>query len=113
MKISEAKDKGVFKTVIHIGSYFGVENEEVWVKMREPNTQEVESMKAGATAKDLAGVVRACIYDHNFVNDQNKPAENEEVFEVLNASADLFMHVVQRWQDELPLLKKTGDKSAK
>ena len=108
MKLSEAKAKGIFKKTIYIGEFFdGVEEKDIWIRMREPNTFEADRLREDAPIKEVSDVVQSCIEDHNFEDDSGSKATNKSVGELIIAKVDLFSKIVTEWQKSLPLTSPT------
>lgn len=116
MKLSSAREKGIFKTTIYIGHFFDDEEEAVWITMREPSTDETvkfNSQDEAESLKALKEVFPNCIVDHNFENDEGQKAKKKEVFDFLLESSALFGYVTQKWQESLPLAKRIPGNSDK
>lgn len=109
MKLSEAKSKGIFRKTIYIGEFFdGVKDKDVWIKLREPTTQEANQLKENASLDEIGKVVQSCIEDHNFEGEEGGKATSQEVYEFIASSSSIFTKVLQDWQDSLPLLKQSA-----
>lgn len=116
MKLSSAREKGIFKTTIYIGQFFEEEEEAVWITMREPSTDETTKFNTedeAASLKALKEVFPACITDHNFENEEGNKAKKKEVFDFILESSALFGYVTQEWQNALPLANRIPGNSDK
>jgi hypothetical protein len=110
MDKKEAKERGIFKTAIYIGEYFeGCEKEDVWVKMREPSTQQATQFRSGENdeenMKSFNEVFINCLIDHNFEDNGVKMEPKDVFYEILYPSSSLYTYVSQEWQKALPLAK--------
>lgn len=114
MKLSEAADKAVFKVKVEIGDKLGMEPGDVWVTLREPTYQEL--LVIGKGGSDATVAVEATskmlpdlIVDHNIEAEAGGSATAGEVAEVVRSSARLFSYVMEKWQEALPLAKKSAE----
>ncbi len=111
MKLSEAKQRGVFRTKVYIGEFFGQKEKSEWVELREPTADEAREayyvpdgeVDADATDKVLA----KCLIGASFEADDGGPVDMSEVYEMIRASASMFTKVLTRWQQSIPLTEPT------
>lgn len=111
MKLSDAKSKGIFRKVVNIGDFFeGMKEKDVWIKLREPTTQEAENLKTDSSLAEVRKVLQSCIEDHNFEDEQGAKATPADVMELVSSSSGMFTKVLSEWQESLPLMRQTGQK---
>lgn len=111
MKLSEARNKGIFRKVIYIGDYFeGMEEKDVWIKLREPTTAEAEDLKKDSSLGEVRKVLQSCIEEHNFEDEQGAKASAEDVMDLVSSSSGIFTKILSQWQESLPLMRQTGQK---
>ena len=119
--LSNLKEKGYFKTVIHLADAFDAEDpsqvdlaaewEGAQITIRELNARETSEYRKQAESgviDDLAAV----IVDHNIYREEGKKASSEEVAEIINRSQTMYMHVINEWMKSLPLAKRSKEGSA-
>lgn len=115
MKLSEAKEKGFFRTRINIGTYFECNEKDVYVILREPTY--AESQLIGDDDKmaneKFLELLPSLLIDHNFEKDAGGAATAKEVVDVLKASVSALVYVVKTWKEALPLTKMTAGNSDK
>jgi hypothetical protein len=105
MKLSEAKDRYVFRTTLKLDE-FGKD----FITLREPTMEEMTGFTAAAGDEGRMDAVEklfpACIVDHTFTGEDGKKASAEEVHAFLKESSTLCTDVVDRWFSALPFRNK-------
>lgn len=112
MKLSEAQDKGMFKTRVELGQFYDLPNEEAWVELREMTNEELNEI-AFANGNDekqigksinqyLTKNLKAFIIDHSYTkDDESTPASADEVAKHLRTRGFVINYVVQQWQKKM------------
>jgi hypothetical protein len=101
MRINEARKNFIFTTRIDLPSEDG-END--FIVLREPTLQEMQ--KFGDDEKKnietLEKIFPGCLVEHSFINDDESPAKNEDVYNLLKDSSSLFTEIIDSWFKNLP-----------
>jgi hypothetical protein len=104
MKLSEAKDRYVFKTTVKLDE-FGKD----FITLREPTVEEMTGFTGAGDEGRMDAVEKlfpACIVDHTFTGEDGKKASSEEVHAFLKESSTLYTDLVDRWFNALPFRNK-------
>jgi hypothetical protein len=104
MKLSEAKNRYVFRTTVKID-----ETGKDFITLREPTVEEMTGFTAAADGEKMESVEKlfpACIVDHSFTGEDGKKVSAEEVHAFLKESSTLYTDVVDRWFNALPFRNK-------
>jgi hypothetical protein len=120
--LSNLKEHGYFKTVIHLADAFDAEDEaeielaEQWegatITIRELNARETSEYRKQAEEGYIDNLA-AVIVDHNIYREEGKKASTEEVAEIIGRSQTMYMHVLNKWMASLPLAKRSRSNSEK
>lgn len=113
MKISALENAGKFTFRVNIGETFGEKPEAIYIVLGEPTMKEYDLMqrKDDLNAGDMAKLMKGCIIDHNIENEKGDPATPDQVMALLDKFPAVFSEVTEAWQDELPLVKRSREKS--
>jgi hypothetical protein len=108
MKIGDINKNYVFSTEIKLD-----ENE--FIKLREPNINELENMNQASEENrlnELGKLFPLCLVDHSFKknDDDNKKASNEEVYNELRKSSSLFLDIISIWFENIPFQSRLKKK---
>jgi hypothetical protein len=104
MKLSEAKDRYVFKTTVKIDG-----DGKDFITLRDPTVEEMTGFTATVEEGRMDAVEKlfpACIVDHTFTGEDGKKASAEEVHAFLKESSTLYTDLVDRWFSALPFRNK-------
>lgn len=104
------KAKGLFAKRINIGHAFGLEKEEVWIELREPTEDETFNFSSKDEAynkRELKKLWKDCLINHNFDNENGKPADNQEVTDLISKKGWLLAEIITEWNSSLPFEMRT------
>lgn len=116
MKIGDLNERAVWRTRIELGAELNPPGEpgDLWVVLREPTYAEAMTMMAGGndSARNVEATSKmldSLIVEHNVEGADGKPADVSKVADIIRGSANLFTVVVRRWQEALPLVRKSRE----
>jgi len=109
---------GFFSMRIDIGQFFGMNSDEVYITMNEPN--EDDQFKLGKESDEMKKMWKKYIdaEKHNFVFDEKqddgttieKPANKEQVIQILSKKGICLTYIIGQWFKTLPLPKTNDSK---
>jgi outer membrane protein assembly factor BamA len=114
MKISQARKRYLFTTKIELPK----EADETiadYVVLRELTVQEMQQFsqeKEKENIKLLEKLFSDCMVEHSFVEDDETPTPNQEVYNFLKESGTLFTEMLDIWFNSIPFksrIRKPGD----
>jgi hypothetical protein len=113
MTIKDLKENGLFRFKINLGEFFDVPPEDVYLVLGEPTMKEYDRIqkKAETSADDMVKMMKGCLLEHNIESREGVKATSEEVISLLNEFPAALTEALQAWQDELPLVKRSREKS--
>lgn len=110
--ILKDKNRGIFTVKVVVGDYFGMEEQDLWVVLREPTAEEALSFKdisnkqnETVDEKKMFDMIPAMIIDHNFEEDTNKKMSTDEVWKLIMQRAACATEVITKWSKNIPLAK--------
>ncbi|MCF7949742.1 MAG: hypothetical protein K9L57_10280 [Spirochaetaceae bacterium] len=112
MKLSEAIEKGIFRTKIYLGEFFREDKQKEWVQLREPTATEAHEAYYASGEMSIDEVMKKCIIGSSFTDDDGEEASSDDVFKLIAASASMYTKVLTGWQQSIPLPEETGQSSA-
>jgi hypothetical protein len=111
MKINEVK--GFFETRVNLGKFFGANDEDAYIILREPEEKELFDRMTNDASKNIEAMKkmwRDCVIGHNFENEDGTEMSNKEVFDVLSKKGWAVMHIITEWNKNIPLaIEKDSD----
>jgi hypothetical protein len=109
---------GFFSQRINIGQFFGLDSEEVYITMNEPN--EDDQFKLSKEPDEMKKLWKKYLdrEKHNFVFDEKqgdgttieKPATVEQVIGILTKKGICLTYIIGQWFKTLPLPKTNDSK---
>jgi len=100
---------GIFNLKINIGQFFGSKEEDFYVVLREPTTDEALRMKSldeNALMKDLPKMM----IEHNFQNEDGSDMTNQQVWNLILPRSGCSTLIVKKWGEEIPLAQVKSKK---
>lgn len=113
MPVLTDKKAGIFKIKVNVGEYFGFEDDELYIELREPTTDETISLSDNSSPDNpsinqskVFEVIPSCIIDHNFFNEGDKKMSSKEVWDLIKQRSGCAMDVVEAWSNNIPLSRR-------
>jgi hypothetical protein len=124
MKVSEAA-KGLFTTKIEIGHFFELQQQDIYIVLREltdeeglehktiwqEDIQENKFKKLEYNKQKLIKQWSGCLIEHNLDDDNNKPAQNSAVIQLIQKSYKCVDYITGEWGKSLFLARASDGKS--
>lgn len=116
MNINDAKKEYIEKTKFDIGEISGIENlKGQYIVLREPTEDELVDAPKDDEKKItnylLNNVLPACLIEHSFEDDEQKPANKKAVIELLKTSSKKTTIILRDWMDKHFFQEKAGEES--
>lgn len=115
--VLQDKKAGIFTVKVGVGEYFNMEEQDLYVILREPTAEEALSFKdvAGGEGKDadekkMFSMLPNMIVEHNFEEEVGKKMSTDEVWKLIMARASCATKVVVTWSNNIPLANKSSTK---
>ena len=101
---------GIFKLKINVGEHFNEKNEDLYIELREPTTEEALSLSAtdDSDKQDKAAIFKmmpSLITDHNFEDENSKRFSSDDVWKFIMQRAQCATQIVTEWSNNIPLAK--------
>ena len=110
------KNAGIFKMKIEIGEHFAANKEDLWIELREPNTEEAMQLSKSAQQDSdkidqskVFEIIPHCIIDHNFESAENKKMGVPDVWKMIKDRTVCAIEVAEQWGNNIPLAKKRAE----
>jgi hypothetical protein len=120
MPVLKDKQAGIFKIKVNVGEYFGFQDDELYVELREPTTEEATTLTDGTDPgnpssgqlKRMFSIAPKCIINHNFLNEDQSQMTNKEVWDLIKVRSGCAMDIVSAWGNNIPLANMSQKQSA-
>jgi len=113
MPVLKDKQAGIFKIKVNVGEFFGMEDDELYIELREPTTDETISLSDNSNPENpsinqgkVFDIIPNCIIDHNFLNADESKMSKKEVWDLIKQRSGCAMNVVEAWSNNIPLSKR-------
>jgi hypothetical protein len=106
MKLSNAREKFLFKTKIYLElNEDGTSNEDGdFIVLREPTFSEMQQFGEDTkkNIETLEKLFPLCLVDHSFIDEADNKSSVKEVVDFLKESGSLYGDITNQWFDAVP-----------
>lgn len=115
--VLQNKKAGIFTVKVGVGGYFDMEENDLFIILREPTAEEALSFKEIANKenqnvdeKRMFELMPQMIVEHNFEQEPGKKMATDEVWSLIMQRAACATEVVTKWSNNLPLANRKLEK---